>query len=74
MNRPACYEIRVAEPLDPIWQQWFPELEILPARAQPGPGTLLRGTLPDQSALFGLLARVRDLNLTLLEVRRVEEV
>ena len=73
MNRPACYEIRVVEPLDSLWQQWFPELEIIPAQAQPGPGTLLRGTLPDQAALFGLLARVRDLNLTLLEVRRIEE-
>ncbi len=40
----------------------------------PTPGTLLRGKLRDQAALFGLLARVRDLNLTLLEVRRIEEM
>lgn len=37
----------------------------------PPPGTLLRGELRDPSALFAALARVRDLNLTLLEVRRI---
>jgi hypothetical protein len=47
-------------------------MEIVPADERAGPGTLLRGNLPDQAALFGLLGRVRDLNLTLVEVRRIE--
>ena len=79
---PHRYEIRVAEELDARWAAWFAGMEILPG--EPGnamgenqpPGTLLRGTtlrgtLADQAALFGLLGQVRDLNLTLLEVRRV---
>ncbi len=69
---PCRYEIRVAEPLEERWLPWFLDLEIVPAQEQAGPGTLLRGTLPDQTALVGLLARIRDLTLTLLEVRRIE--
>jgi hypothetical protein len=75
MNHLACcYEIRVAEPLENHWLKWFLDLGIVPVQAQVGPGTLLRGCLPDQTALFGLLSRVRDLNLTLLEVKRIEEI
>ena len=73
MNWPACYEVRVAEPLESHWLQWFLDLDLVPAQDPSGPGTLLRGNLRDQAALFGALARVRDLNLTLLEVRRIEE-
>jgi hypothetical protein len=35
------------------------------------PRTVLRGWLPDQAALFGILARARLLGLELLEVRRL---
>lgn len=73
MNWPAYYEIRVAEPLERHWLLWFLDLGITPAPLQTGPGTMLRGELRDQAALFGLFTRIRDLNLTLLEVRRIEE-
>lgn len=73
MNWPARYELRIAEPLEGRLQQWFLDLGFIPAQEHTGPGTLLRGMLSDPAALFGALARVRDLNLTLLEVRRVEE-
>ncbi|WP_433727666.1 hypothetical protein ACQP2Y_12985 [Actinoplanes sp. CA-051413] len=36
--------------------------------------TVLYGTLADQSALFGLLARIHDLGLQLLEVRRLTDL
>jgi len=45
----------------------FPSL-----RAQPrGEGTALTGALPDQAALFGVLAEIEALGLELLEVRRL---
>lgn len=69
----ACrYEIQVAEALDERWRAWFEEFELAPG-AGDRPGTRLSGSLPDQAALFGVLSRVRDLNLTLLEVRRVDD-
>jgi hypothetical protein len=36
-----------------------------------GDATVLSGTLPDQSALHGILDKVRDLGLTVINVRRV---
>jgi hypothetical protein len=35
--------------------------------------TILYGTLQDQSALFGLLLRIHDFGLQVLEVRRLAE-
>lgn len=35
--------------------------------------TVLRGPLPDQSALLGILARARLLDLELIEVRRLPQ-
>ena len=68
------YEIWVAEILDERWSQWFEGMEILP-RFENGSrtGTILLGSLPDQAALFGILSQVRNLNLTLIECRRIGE-
>jgi hypothetical protein len=44
----------------------FPALRAQPA----GQDTVLTGTLADQSALYGVLARIEALGLELLEVRR----
>ena len=39
-----------------------------------GRNTMLSGMVTDQAALHGLLIKVRDLNLTLVSVRRIEPV
>jgi hypothetical protein len=67
------FEICVAETIETGWSEWFEHAELRPASLDDGGGTLLRGEVSDQAALFGLLRRVRDLNLTLLYVRRLEE-
>lgn len=59
------YEITVKEQLDDSWSDWFGDLTITPA---PGGGTLLAGVVRDQTALHGLLAKIRDLGLTLVTV------
>lgn len=62
------YEIRIEGHLDPCWSEWFEELEIVHPNDSE---TLLSGPVADQAALHGLLARVRDMNLKLLAVRKL---
>jgi len=64
-GRPARYEIRVDGVLDDRWADWFGGLQV----SNDGTKTVIAGLLPDQSALHGLLTRVRDLGLTLISVR-----
>lgn len=62
------YEIRVTDGLDPSWSAWFDGMEIT---TEPGGVTVIAGDVADQAALHGLLARVRDLALSLLSVQRL---
>lgn len=64
---PAFYEIRVAGRLGPEWADWFDGLSVTPG---PDGTTTLAGLILDQAALHGHLARVRDLALPLLSIRR----
>ena len=64
---PAYYEIEVEGHLDPRWSDWFAGLKLTHPE---GGTTLLSGSLPDQAALYGLIERIRDLNLTLISVSR----
>jgi hypothetical protein len=61
------YEIRVQGHLDPRWTAWFDGMEM--GQADDGT-TVLRGAVPDQAALHGVLARLRDLGVTLVAVTR----
>jgi hypothetical protein len=65
----SVYEIRVKGHLDPRWSEWFDGLQIT---NEPNGEALLSGYIPDQAALHGLLARVRDLNLQLISVTSVD--
>ena len=65
---PASYRIRICGHLDPVWSAWFDNLTV--TQADDGT-TELAGPLTDQAALFGLLARLRDLGATLLVVERL---
>jgi hypothetical protein len=59
------YIIRVKGHMDTFWQEWFDNLSI----THDGDGTtLLSGYIKDQAALYGILIKLRDLGLTLLEL------
>jgi hypothetical protein len=63
----ACYRITITGALDDSWSAWFDGLAL--AR-DAGGDTTLEGAVRDQAALHGLLAKVRDLGLTLVAVER----
>ena len=66
-GRPARYEIRVDGVLEARWADWFGGLQV----TSDGTQTVISGLLADQPALHGLLAKVRDLGLCLISVRRL---
>ena len=66
MEPPAHYQITVQGVLDPRWSAWFDGLQLTSDAAG---RTTISGPVADQAALHGLLTRIRDLGLTLLEVR-----
>jgi hypothetical protein len=67
MDSPRFYEIRVEGHLTDRWIDWFDGLAI---RNDPNGETTLSGLLADQAALFGVLAKIHALNLTLVSVYR----
>jgi hypothetical protein len=62
------YEIRVRGVLDGRWSGWFDGLRVTSDAHE----TSIAGPVADQAALHGLLAKVRDLGVELLSVRRAE--
>lgn len=63
----AHYRITIKGALDDTWSTWFDGMAV----AHDANGdTTLEGAVRDQTALHGLLARVRDLGLTLIAVER----
>jgi hypothetical protein len=71
---PAIYQIRVQGELDQDWADWFDDgrrISSIAIVVDQGV-TTVTGTVVDQSALYGLLSKMRDLSLTLLSVSRVE--
>ncbi len=65
----ANYEIRVKGHLSPSWSEWMGGLEL--THTSDG-NTTLSGNITDQAELHGLLAKIRDLGLTLITVERLE--
>ena len=65
----STYEIRVAGKLPP---EVLLDFERLTASVEPV-GTVVHGQLPDQAALYGLLARLEVFGVQVLEVRRLHD-
>ena len=66
---PTVYQIRVEGILDPHWSGWFDGMSVSP---QESGDTLLIGAVRDQTALHGILVRIRDLGMLLLSVERLD--
>ena len=62
------YLIRVAGQVDPEILEELPDIRVASQSVE----TVLRGTLPDQAALVGLINRLQGLGIELHGVRQLE--
>jgi hypothetical protein len=71
--QPARYRIKVSGRLDESWSDWLGSMTVAVERAGGNTAiTTLTGSVSDQAALHGLLARIRDLGLLLLQLERLD--
>lgn len=63
------YRLTIKGHLDSTWSEWFDGLTII--RADNGE-TVLTGPVVDQTALHGVLIKIRDLGLPLLTLTRID--
>ena len=67
-KQPTVYQIRIEGHLGPQRMDWFEGLTIT---LQEDGNTLLSGPVVDQSALHGILKKIRDLGMPLLFVNSI---
>ena len=63
------YEIRVEGHLPERWSAWFDGLTIT---SEDDSSTVIRGAVVDQSALHGVLQRLRDIGIPLISLTPVD--
>jgi hypothetical protein len=63
------YEIRVTGHLSSRWEAWFDGLSL--TRADDGT-TIMGGEIVDQSALHGVLRKLRDIGIPLISVTQLQ--
>lgn len=68
-NQAPIYQIRLQGHLDQKWLAWFDGLTIT---LEDNGDMCLTGAVIDQSALHGLLKKIRDLGLPILSINRIE--
>jgi hypothetical protein len=68
-DEPRIFEIRIQGHLSQQWQDWFEGLIIT---LEEEGNTLLSGPVADQSALHGILKRIRHLGMPLLSVNSLD--
>ena len=65
---PADYQIKVKGNLGNQWSDWFASMKI----ESEGAFSTITGRVSDQSALHGLLLRIRDMGLPLISLQRIK--
>lgn len=68
IDRPVFYRIKLKGMLDKKWSDWLGGFTFEHVDGN----TMLTGIVVDQPSLYGLLTRIRDLNLPLIMLERVE--
>jgi hypothetical protein len=68
-NTTTWYEIRLQGRLDSRWSAWLDGMDVV---ERDDGTTVVRGPVVDQTALHGLLARLRDIGLPLLAIAQID--
>lgn len=68
-DQPKFFQIRIQGHLSQQWMNWFDGLVIT---LEEDGNTLLSGPVVDQSALHGILKKIRNLGMPLLSVNSVD--
>ncbi len=63
------YEVLVEGQFNPAWFNWLDEWEITPL---PDGNTYLSGPVNDQPALHGIFAQIRDMNIKIISVKKID--
>jgi len=64
-NQSQVYVIRIKGILDPQWRLWFDDMSVVDSDNE----TVISGPVADQAALHGLLGKIRDLGLQIIDMR-----
>lgn len=67
---PKFFRIKLEGRLEDNWSDWFEKMVV----SINGSETVLTGPIVDQAALHGLLNLIRDLNLKLLSLERLDRI
>lgn len=62
-------EIRVEGHIDPAWADWLDGFALV--HSEQGE-TILTGEVQDQAALYGLIAKLRDLGVKLISIKALD--
>jgi hypothetical protein len=65
----SIIKIKIKGHLDSSWKDWFDGLEIITEDDH----TILLGEARDEAFIYGVLNKIRDLNLKLISVEKIEE-
>ena len=63
------YRFEIKGHIDRVWDDWLDDVKI---EKIPEGITIITGILSDQTALFSVISRIRDLGLTLLKVEKYD--
>jgi hypothetical protein len=69
LDQATAYQIRLKGVLDSSWSDWFGGFSIIVQ----GDETVLVGSVPDQAALHGILAKINDLGLAIISVNKLPQ-
>ena len=75
MNTPhLTYQITIRGHLDDRWDDWFEDFTLTQTYSDEDEAiTELTGTVVDQAALYGMLARLRNLGVSLISVQPLKQ-